>query len=253
MRQAGDAAIDAGMVMSPGPSRPDGAAFPPASQACPFEWRQERLQLLAEGAVHLPTHGLLLVADLHLGKAECFQASGIPLPSDGDASTLNALLALVHRIAPQQVLVLGDLIHGRTGLTPELRAKLRALPELLGCPLRLIGGNHERGSWIEGLPQEPSQAVGSLWLSHEGEPRAGHLNLCGHRHPVALLGRGHERLRLPCFAYNPPLEQLVLPAFGHLTGGHPCSEEEQLWLLVEGTVVPPFNRRSPGPARRRRG
>lgn len=222
-------------------------------EACLFPWRQERLELLAEGAVHLPLHGLLLVADLHLGKAECFQAHGIPLPSDGDASTLNALLALVHRIAPQQVVVLGDLIHGRLGLTQELRAKLRALPELLGCPLRLIGGNHERGSWIEGLPQEPSQAVGQLWLSHEEEPRSGLLNLCGHRHPVAVLGRGQDRLRLPCFAYNPALEQLVLPAFGQLTGGHPCSPEEQLWLLVEGRVVPLLNPPPPAPARRRRG
>ena len=38
-----------------------------------------------------------------------------------------------------QVVVLGDLIHGRLGLTAELRAKLRALPELLGCELILIG------------------------------------------------------------------------------------------------------------------
>ena len=164
-----------------------------SSRACPFTWGQERLELLPEGALLLPERGLLLLADLHLGKAESFQAQGIPLPSDGDAATLNALLELVHRRRPAEVAVLGDLIHSRLGLTAELRAKLRALPELLGCPLRLIGGNHERGSWIEGLPQEPSQACGSLWLSHEPEPRQGFLNVCGHRHPVAVLGQGSDR------------------------------------------------------------
>lgn len=224
-----------------------------SSRACPFTWGQERLELLPEGALLLPERGLLLLADLHLGKAESFQAQGIPLPSDGDAATLNALLELVHRRRPAAVAVLGDLIHSRLGLTAELRAKLRALPELLGCPLRLIGGNHERGSWIEGLPQEPSQACGSLWLSHEPEPRQGFLNVCGHRHPVAVLGQGSDRLRLPCFAYDPQRHTLVLPAFGQLTGGHPCPEHEQLWLLAEGQVLPWVSRRPPAPARRRRG
>ncbi len=223
------------------------------AESCLFTWGEERLQLLAERAVLLPARGLLLLADLHLGKAESFQAQGIPLPSDGDADTLNALLELVHRWRPAEVAVLGDLIHSRLGLTAELRAKLRALPELLGCPLRLIGGNHERGSWIEGLPQEPSQACGSLWLSHQEEPRSGWLNICGHRHPVAVLGQGSDRLRLPCFAYDPRQQTLVLPAFGALTGGHPCGEHEQVWLLAEGRVLPWLSRRPPGPSRRRRG
>jgi len=237
-------------VRAPGGQRPT-ASDP--SRSCPFAWGEERLELLAEGAVLVPASGLLLVADLHLGKAESFQAQGIPLPSDGDAATLNVLLELVHRLHPASVLVLGDLIHSRLGLTPELRAKLRALPELLGCGLRLIGGNHERGSWIEGLPQEPSQACGELWLSHEQEPRDGYLNVCGHRHPVALVGQGNGRLRLPCFAYDEGRQQLVLPAFGALTGGHPCAAHERLWLLADGAVVPWINPRPPAPGRRRRG
>jgi len=221
--------------------------------ACRFDWGQQSLLLLAEGALHVLASGELLLADLHLGKAESFQAQGIPLPSDGDAATLNALLGLVHRVRPSQVLVLGDLIHSRLGLTAELRAKLLALPELLGCPLRLIGGNHERGSWLEGLRQEPSQALGDLWLSHQEEPRAGFLNICGHRHPVAVVGRGSDRLRLPCFAYDEGRQQLVLPAFGALTGGHPCAAHERLWLLADGAVLPWISPRSPGRARRRHG
>ena len=203
-----------------------------------LSWAGERLELLGEKAVWDPARRTLLLADLHLGKAETFQAHGIPLPSDGDAATLNALLALAHRWLPAEVIVLGDLIHSRLGLTAELRAKLRALPELLGCPLRLIGGNHERGSWIEGLQQEPAQALGPWWLSHEPQPRPGHLNLCGHLHPVAVVGSGHERLRLPCFALDRERARLALPSFGALTGGHPCALGEQIWLIAEGTVVP---------------
>ncbi|KEF40783.1 MAG: serine/threonine protein phosphatase [Cyanobium sp. CACIAM 14] len=220
-----------------------------------FHWRGHRLELLGERAVWDPQQGLLLVADLHLGKAESFQSHGIPLPSDGDAATLNALLALAHGYRPAQVVVLGDLVHSRLGLTQELRQKLTALPELLGCPLRLIGGNHERGCWLEGLVQEPSTALGPLWLSHAPEPAAGRLNVCGHRHPVALVGRGADRLRLPCFAYDETVDQLVLPAFGLLTGGHPCREGEALWLVADGAIVPwnpPPRLRKPHPSRSRR-
>jgi len=223
---------------------------------CPFHWRGHALELLAERAIWDPQRGLLLVADLHLGKAEVFQGFGVPLPSDGDLGTLNPLLALVHRLGPLEVVVLGDLIHSRLGLTADLRQKIKAMPELMGCPLRLIGGNHERGSWLEGLALAPPQAVGPWWLSHAPDPREGRLNLCGHRHPVAVVGNTVDRLRLPCFAFDPQANVLVLPAFGSLTGGHPCPPREKLWLVADGQVVPwewgPTPLR-PGHAPRRRG
>lgn len=227
--------------------------------AVAFPWGSERLWLLPERAVWLPQARTLLLADLHLGKAETFQAHGIPLPSDGDAGTLNTLLELAARWRPAQVLLLGDLIHGRLGLTGELRQKLAALPELLGARLRLVGGNHERGSWLEGLRCEPPMALGALWLSHEPESRAGLLNVSGHRHPVAVLGQGAERLRLPCFAYDEAAQRLTLPSFGELTGGHPTDAEERVWLVAEGRVVPwgrverRFSRRRRAPAPHRPG
>ena len=203
----------------------------------PFAWEGQPLELLGAKAIWVHQEQTLLVADLHLGKAETFQAHGIPLPSDGDAATLNALLELSASWRPQQLLVLGDLIHSRLGLTAELRDKLAALPDLLGCNLRLIGGNHERGSWIADLPQEESLRLGSLWLSHHPEPQDGLLNLCGHLHPVAQVGQGVDRLRLPCFAYDRRQQRLALPAFGCLTGGHPCSQREQIWLVADGAIV----------------
>ena len=179
------------------------------------------------------------MADLHLGKAESFQASGVPLPSDGDLTNLNRLLQLAQHHRPTAVVVLGDLIHGPLGLTLALRQKLAALPELLGCPLRLVGGNHERGSWIEGLAAEPAQRAGPLWLSHEPctAPDPSLLTVCGHVHPVALLGQGADRLRLPCFALDRRQRQLLLPAFGDLTGGHPCPPALERWGIADGQVL----------------
>jgi len=208
-----------------------------AAQSVELGWGDGALLLLPQRAVWDTVQRLLLVADLHLGKAELLQAHGIPLPSDGDAGTLNRLLGLAHRWRPDRLVVLGDLIHGPQGLTGELRMKLAALPELLGCPLQLIGGNHERGSWMAGLPQQPAQQAGRLWLSHEPQPRPGLLNLCGHLHPVAIVGRGADRLRLPCFAFDAAKHQLQLPSFGELTGGHPCPSHLQRWLISDDSLV----------------
>jgi DNA ligase-associated metallophosphoesterase len=213
-----------------------GRAWPGAAE---LHWHGHRLELLPERAVWDPAQGLLLLADVHLGKAECFQASGIPLPSDGDLANLNRLLTLAHGLRPQRVVVLGDLIHSRLGLTGELRQKLSALPELLGCPLQLVGGNHEAGSWLARLPAESSQGCGPLWLSHmpQRAPGSEQLNLCGHLHPVALLGGGADRLRLPCFGFDRQRRQLQLPAFGDLTGGHPCARELQRWVVADDQVL----------------
>ncbi|MEB3360824.1 MAG: ligase-associated DNA damage response endonuclease PdeM [Synechococcaceae cyanobacterium] len=216
-----------------------------------FHWRGHRLELLAEKAVWDPEQKMLLLADIHLGKAEVFQAHGIPLPSDAGASDLRRLVSLARRLRPRRVLVLGDLIHGRLALTPDLRQRLRQLPSQLGCPLRLIGGNHELGSEIEGLPQETAQGSGPLWLSHAPEPRPGWLNVCGHVHPVAVIAGGADRLRLPCFAFRPQDDCLVLPAFGHLTGGHPCNKGESLWLVADNAILAWPQTSSTAPRRRR--
>ena len=210
---------------------------PPLTSQLPLLWGDGALQLLAAKAIWDPMRRTLLVADLHLGKAETFQRAGIPLPSDGDLATLNALLELAQRWAPAQVIVLGDLIHSRMGLTPALLLKLEALPQLLGCPLRLIGGNHDQGCVIGRLEQEPPQSLGPWWLSHEPDPRPGQLNLCGHLHPVASLGRGNNRLRTPCFSLDPRQNRLALPSFGCLTGGHPAAQGEALWLIADGAIV----------------
>ena len=210
-----------------------------------WSWEQERFEFLAEKALWRPEGRELLIADLHLGKAEVFQAHGIPLPSDGDRGTLNPLLDLCARVQPKTLIILGDLVHGPLGLTASLLETLAALPELTGCPITLVGGNHDRPCRTLGLVQQPSYRLGQLWLSHEPEhspdqsgQNARLLNICGHIHPVANLSSGSDRLRLPCFAYNSSEERLLIPAFGELTGGHECGQLYRKWLVAEGTIVP---------------
>jgi metallophosphoesterase superfamily enzyme len=81
--------------------------------------------------------------------------------------------------------------------------------------------------------------MGPLWLSHDPSPppQAQLLNVCGHLHPVAQLGQGPDRLRLPCFALDRRGGRLLLPAFGALTGGHPCPPGLERWAIADGQVL----------------
>ena len=208
---------------------------------CRWRWREEELILLAEKAIWRPSSAELFVADLHLGKAEVFQACGIPLPSDDDKATLLRLESLCKQWRPKRVIILGDLIHGPLGLTERLQTDLRNLHNRLNADVLLIGGNHDRRLNPGTLPQHPAFRLGDLWLSHEPElPMDGleGLNLCGHIHPTTTLRQGSDRLRLPCFAFDHVEQRMLIPAFGELTGGHDCRQRDRKWLVAEGTIVP---------------
>jgi metallophosphoesterase superfamily enzyme len=92
---------------------------------------------------------------------------------------------------------------------------------------------------LEGLRAGPPQRCGDLWLSHEPctPNEVDLLNVAGHVHPVTVLGQGADRLRLPCFALHRNARQLLLPAFGHLTGGYAVSTEYQRWVIADDQVI----------------
>ena len=108
-------------------------------EACPWSWKAEHLLLLGQKALWRPAGGELFVADLHLGKAEVFQACGIPLPSDGDRETLGRLEALCAMWQPTEADHFGRLIHGPLGLTERLQADLQTLDQRLNTNVVLVG------------------------------------------------------------------------------------------------------------------
>ena len=63
----------------------------------------ESLVLLGERALYWPTRQALLIADLHLGKADVFRRAGIALPSGGTGEDLNRLQALLDRYACREL------------------------------------------------------------------------------------------------------------------------------------------------------
>ncbi|MEO9061054.1 MAG: ligase-associated DNA damage response endonuclease PdeM [Nitrosospira sp.] len=199
------------------------------------------LQLLPQRALWWPAEKTLLVADVHLGKGATFRALGQPLPRGSSSRDLQRLAMLVVELQAQRLVVLGDFWHSRQGLTPALfQALQRWRSQHAQLQVMLVRGNHDRAISRSGLPaslgielvEEPFPLAPGMYACHApplqvaGLPLAGDngtsnmpeaFYLAGHLHPaVRLAGKDHDSARLPCFVWQ--AGQLVLPAFGSLTG-----------------------------------
>ncbi|MCS6995404.1 MAG: ligase-associated DNA damage response endonuclease PdeM [Casimicrobiaceae bacterium] len=193
----------------------------------------EPLVCLAERAVFAPRHATLFVADVHLGKAQSLRSAGRALPLGHDACELARLEALLGIWLPRRLVVLGDWVHGRAGLTPALEEAIRAFrARHRAVEMALVAGNHDRSAGLQahawGFDAWPAGTrLGGLSCWHEppdetprvAPDRTPALILCGHVHPALRLAGGADGLILPCFWWRSAARLLVLPAFGSLTGG----------------------------------
>ncbi|MGD1927722.1 MAG: ligase-associated DNA damage response endonuclease PdeM [Leptolyngbyaceae cyanobacterium] len=204
----------------------------------------QRLTLLPERALYLPDEAALLISDVHLGKAETFQRFGIPIPHQVNQATLNRLKQACDRTQAERLFILGDLFHAPSSLVDEvIDAWLKFLAETQ-LDAHLILGNHDRGL-IDPLSQlsltcytDPIE-LRSLVLSHEPLPSSQGVNVCGHVHPCVWLGGRGDRLRLPCFYWEAPLQRLTLPSFGEFTGGYnvTLSHATTAYAVAEDQII----------------
>jgi len=205
----------------------------------------QKLVLLPEKAVYLPDHNALLVSDIHLGKSETFQHFGIPIPSQVNQATLERLQRACDRTQAQHLFILGDLFHAKVGMVDEVIDSWLKFLATTHLDAHLILGNHDR-ALINDLSQlsltcyTAAINLDTLVLSHEPLPLFQGINLCGHIHPCVRIGRGSDRLRLPCFYWESKLKRLTLPSFGEFTGGYDVQidRESVAYIVAEDAVVP---------------
>jgi DNA ligase-associated metallophosphoesterase len=216
-----------------------------------------RLQLLPQRAACLPDHGVLLVADAHIGKAQSFRKLGVPVPEATTAGTLQRLDDALQASGARHIVFLGDLLHSAQGRgAGTLDAVARWRQRHAGLQLTLVRGNHDghagdppAGWGVQGV-DEPFTLPGlpQLALCHHPDPRPGVYVLAGHVHPAAIVSGGRrESLRLPCFHFGPAVG--VLPAFGDFTGTHvlPRAPADRVWACAGDAVraLPPVLNSSP--------
>lgn len=184
----------------------------------------ESLLLLPEKAIYWPREKMLIIADIHFGKAAAFRALGVPVPRGTTSENLAGLDALVAAHGARQVVFLGDFLHARAAHASSTQLAMLAWrqrhPELA---LMLVRGNHDLHAGDPAaalgiaLVDEP-HAIGPFAFCHHPGVDAPGYGLAGHIHPVYVLATRFDALRLPCFVVGE--QGLILPSFGAFTGGH---------------------------------
>jgi DNA ligase-associated metallophosphoesterase len=209
---------------------------------CEVELAGERLWLLADKAVYWPARKMLIIADIHFGKAAAFRALGVPVPSGTTTQNLLALDALLASYACEEIMFLGDFLHARAAHAPATVAAMLAWrARHADVRLTVVRGNHDAhagdpASTLRiGMVDEP-HGVGALSFCHHPDTVArGHV-LAGHVHPVFHLRSGRGGLRLPCFLLGQ--QRTILPAFGAFTGGHAVlpAAGERVYVTADAAV-----------------
>lgn len=202
----------------------------------PLHVAGEQLWLLPQKAVYWPREQMLVIADIHFGKAAAFRAQGVPVPSGTTSANLRALDELMARHAVRHIMFLGDFLHARAAHAAATLAAMQAWrerhPALL---LTVVRGNHDKHAGDPppslgiAMVDEP-HVQGPFAFCHHPDLAAPAYVLAGHVHPVYRLRSGWESLSLPCFVAAP--DRLMLPSFGAFTGGHAITPQPGQRLFV---------------------
>lgn len=196
----------------------------------------ETLLLLPEKALYWPSEKMLIVADIHFGKAAAFRSLGVPVPRGTTTENLLGLDALIDAHGARHIVFLGDFLHARAAHASATQLAMLAWRERRSdLELTLVRGNHDRhagdpaASLRIGLVDEP-HALGPFAFCHHPDLATPGYALAGHIHPVYVLATRFDALRLPCFVVGQ--ERMILPSFGAFTGGHAIRPEagDSIWV-----------------------
>ncbi len=203
-------------------------------------------QLFADRGLYWPAQRTLFIADTHFGKDATFRRSGIPVPAGSTETTLAAIDRMLNTSGATCLIILGDMFHARSSLSPSTVESLDAFfGRHADVCFKLILGNHDRhirslpAAWPIGILQ-PGEIIENVVLTHEPGfvPDTASLLLCGHIHPSIRIGTRSDRLgKIGCFWLSNRC--LVLPAIGDFTGTHAITpaKDDKIWLVVEDNIV----------------
>ncbi|MBX3361690.1 MAG: ligase-associated DNA damage response endonuclease PdeM [Phycisphaeraceae bacterium] len=207
-----------------------------------IDFAGEAITLMPERAAWWASRGMVIVADLHLGKSEAMRLAGVPVPDVDLDEQFERLERVVASTGAERVVIAGDLIHAHAGLTAALTDRVGARLESLrarGVGFTLVRGNHDRRidaverAW--GLLDIRDEMVEEgIRIVHEPvEPGEGEGVIAGHLHPALSVGG----VKVPAFVVA--ARRLTLPAFSRFTaGGRVASEQGMRWYpIADGCVI----------------
>lgn len=175
------------------------------------------------GGVWWPRASTYIVADLHLGRAELMGTRGVAMPAGMMSRLLESLALEITRWNAKRLLVLGDLLHGPAGITPELIGRVAAWRAACPCEMLVVPGNHDRK--IERVERAWGMSVteavwrdGPFEFAHAPDDLSSEVfGWCGHVHPAITMKHGPDAVKLRSFCISERFG--ILPAMCPLASG----------------------------------
>lgn len=206
-----------------------------------IEINKHEFILLFEKALYKPDEQLLVIADIHLGKARHFRKEGIPFPAESQHGDYINLEYLFRKVRPGKVYFLGDLFHSDFNKDWHyFRELIELFPDV--C-FTLVKGNHDiiDERLFEELEVAVTEIIEDAHFIYSHEPiekgLKNKVNIAGHIHPgVVLAGGARQSIKLPCFYITD--EFIILPAFGVLTGLYSMekSSRARIYAVARGEI-----------------
>jgi DNA ligase-associated metallophosphoesterase len=203
----------------------------------------QQLTLLPQKAIFWQEKQILLLADLHLGKAAHFQKAGIYAPLT-DLDDLTILSQLIAATQPKKIYLLGDLFHSKHNQSWDIFKAWAIEKQQNNIEMVLVKGNHDI------LPQIYYDSAQLKVVEQIEEPpfifthiplHTPHKSLyaiSGHIHPaIQLNGKGKQQITLPCFFFGQT--QAYLPAFGSFTGIAKIkpTQTDEVYLIAKEKII----------------
>lgn len=198
-------------------------------------------ELLPEKAMLWRHKRMLILADIHLGKATHFRKNGIGIPKEVEKENYDRISSLLLNYPIDSVLILGDLFHSE--INEQWGHFLFFLKKFNHVSFELVKGNHDilknESYKSDNLKiYDTSYQSEGFHFTHEPDVQKGLYNICGHIHPgVKIKGQGRQTLKLPCFVFGQNTG--ILPAFGAFTGLHipNFSQNDEIYGIIENEVL----------------
>lgn len=185
--------------------------------------RNQICHLLPEKAVFWEEQKAVILADVHIGKGTVFRKAGIPIPQGIMEDDLKQLSELLNRFKAEKCIIVGDLIHAKSGISEDVKKRFSEWLLKMPCPVHLVLGNHDY-ALLENLPAEwqlqihkYSLLLEPFYFSHAPMHHEEWFVWAGHLHPKVEIKSTYDRLVLRCFQIFSDLA--IIPAFGFFVGG----------------------------------
>jgi DNA ligase-associated metallophosphoesterase len=207
----------------------------------------ENLFLHPFKAIYWERHKILLLADLHLGKAAHFRKSGIPIPESIHQPDIERIIYLAEIYKPARIIFLGDLFH--SSVNKAWKYFRDFCESRIDIRTELILGNHDILDLANYDFMDVHQDILILHpfiLSHKPltlTELKGYYNLCGHIHPsIRISGMAKQSVRVDCFHFSK--NQGILPAFGNFTGNSrmAVNSTDRIFAVTNQKIIPLFQK-----------